>query len=469
MNAFFRPIKAAASFVVLMMFTLGLVALFSSTQPATQSQPSPLATATPPVSLLFTPTIVDDDLAPTLPPSPTLPPFPTPIPTPVVTPIPTAIPPMISEVVGKAPQPFWIIYWQDNEVWRIDDQGQNRQLLLDTYQRLGRWLTGYPHPGTDCCRDSPRVVVSPDGQKLALVVLDKINLTQWEPYTYSMYVFDLQTGDLKFISEGGLPKWSPDSKHIAFIRGVAFTDEPSSGGFRWESGLWIADLETDQTYQLIEAEADPVHFGFPLISAVWSPGSQRIAYQFRHPYQSIPGIWVIDLEKKSPFLIPGTENLPDRFLSWVYVGDWLPDGQRLLATMDEPIDSYVTARNVWMLSIQNGELTQLTDNMVVAGVILSPDRRWFAVTAMSLYEREEPTDDIWLLSADGASLLRVTSLSSREGFFADSWSPDGTRLVVWRDGIGVAILSLETGEVTPLGLIPLGESNNNFTAGGPKS
>jgi len=160
--------------------------------------------------------------------------------------------------------------------------------------------------------------------------------------------------------------------------------------------------------------------------------------------------------------------LSDRFLYGVYVGDWLPDGQHLLAVMDEPIDSYVTARNLWTISTQSGELAQLTHNTVAAGAISSPDRRWFAVTAVRLYEQAEPPYDIWLLSADGTQLLRVTSLSSREGFFADSWSPDGTRLVIWRDGIGVSILSLETGEVTPLGLIPLGESNNNFAVGGSK-
>jgi len=311
MNTVLRLIRVVASLGILAIFVLALLALFSSAQSTTQSQ-SPLPTATSPVSQLPTPTInnaTPPKPYPTPQPSPTPPPFPTQPPTPVVTPIPTAVPPIIPEVVAKTQQPFWIIYWQNNEVWRIDDTGQNHELLLDTYQRLGRWLTGYPHPGTDCCLDSPRVVVSPDGQKLALVVLDKTNLTQWEPYTYSMYVFDLQTGDLKFISEGGLPRWSPDSKRIAFIRGVAFTDGPESSGFRWESGLWIADLETDQTYRLVEAEADPAHPGFPVISAVWSPDSQRIAYQFYQPYQSLPGIWMIDLAKRSSSLIPGTETL----------------------------------------------------------------------------------------------------------------------------------------------------------------
>ena len=113
---------------------------------------------------------------PTEPPTPTLPPFPTPLPTPVVTPIPLAKSPIIPEVVGKTQQPFWIIYWQDNEVWRIDDQGKDKQLLLDTYKSLGQWLTGHPMRGTDCCWDGRRVEVSPDGLQLALVVVDKIKL-----------------------------------------------------------------------------------------------------------------------------------------------------------------------------------------------------------------------------------------------------------------------------------------------------
>jgi len=38
-------------------------------------------------------------------------------------------------------RPFWIIYWHGNEVWRIDDQGKERQLLLDWSARryIARW------------------------------------------------------------------------------------------------------------------------------------------------------------------------------------------------------------------------------------------------------------------------------------------------------------------------------------------
>jgi Tol biopolymer transport system component len=151
-----------------------------------------------------------------------------------VTPFPTQSPPVIPEIVGKPEQPFWIYYWQENEIWRVDDQGETRELLLDTYQELERWLTGYPHPGTDAVRDSRRVSVSPDGQKLALVVLDKINLSGREPYTYSLYVFDVAAGSLQFISDGGMPVWAPDSQRLAFVPGTVAAD-----GFDWDQACGL--------------------------------------------------------------------------------------------------------------------------------------------------------------------------------------------------------------------------------------
>ncbi len=428
-----------------------------TTQPQAGAPVSPLQAPTQPMSILPTPTKDLEEIGPTIAPLPTFPPVPTPLPTPVVTPIPVASPPFIPEVVGKTPQPFWIYYWQGNEVWRVDDQGKDRQLLLDTYKKLALYLTAKPYLESG---GGLRVSVSPDGQKLALVLVDKAKLTrQREPVTFSIYLFNIQTNDLKFLSEGTLPTWSPDGKHIAFIPGSTASD-----GFVWERGLAVADVETGKIDQLIKA--DSLHPDYRVSNWIWSPDSRQIAYQINQGYQSIPGIWMIDLEKKLPALMPGTEASFDRFPFGIHVGRWLPDGQHFLVIAEDPTKGLEHVSSLWVLSVQSGKLAQLTQDMTVTGGILSPDGKWIAINATRQCEQEHQPYDIWLLSADGTKLLRVTGAPPQDigGF----WSSDGTRLVFRRDGVGLVALSLQTGSVTPLSVNLSGEASYDYAVGGNK-
>lgn len=414
---------------------------------------SPKSTPATGVSVLPTPTVHPDDIEPTQAPTFTPPPVPTLLPTPIVTPIPVASPPFIPEVVGKAQQPFWIFYWQGNEVWRVDDQGNDRQLVIDTYKALGQYLTAEPYLESG---GGLRVNVSPDGQKLALVLVDKAKLTrQREPVTFSIYLFDSQTNSLKFLSEGTSPTWSPDGKHIAFIPGSTDSD-----GFMWDRGLAIADVETGKTDQLIKA--DSVHSDYRVSNWIWSPDGQQIVYQINQGYQSIPGIWMIDLEKKSPALIPGTEALFDRFPLGIHVGRWLPDEQHLLVLAEDPTKGLEHLSSLWILSIKNGELSQLTQDMTVTAGILSPDGKWIAINATRQYEQEHQPYDIWLLSADGAKLSRMTAAPPQD--IGGYWSPDETHLIFLREGVGLVKFALDSGTLTPIGIDP----GFNFALGGVK-
>ena len=58
----------------------------------------------------------------------------------------------------------------------------------------------------NCCWIGPRVVISPDGQKIALVVVDKIKGAKDDRFTFSIYMFDIPTGSLNILSDGEFPK-----------------------------------------------------------------------------------------------------------------------------------------------------------------------------------------------------------------------------------------------------------------------
>jgi Tol biopolymer transport system component len=421
---------------------------------------SPIQTPSAFVSALPTPkpTIIDLDIEPTLGPSPTPPPVPTQLPTPVVTPIPVAKPPFIPEVVGKVQQPFWIYYWQGNEIWRIDDSGKDQQLLLDTYKSLGLYLTANPQLETlvNAYQES-RVVPSPDGKTLALVVVDKPGLVHKdETATFSIYLFSVDTGDLKLLSEGASPTWSPDGGHIAFVRGITPDGSLSDGG------LWIADLETNKIYPLVKGE--PTN---PLLHVsywMWSPSSKQITYRYSDGLIDKPEILIKSVDDSSvSYLVP---NLPaDTYLG---CSSWMPDEQYLLCYVknktlpEHPIE-------FWTVSIKTGERKLLAKDLFISFPgQWSLDGKWLVLSAVHLYEhKEEPYNyDLWLLSADGTSFVRLTSTPPDNGQV--QWSPDGTRLVFRREGVGLVTLSLETDKVIPLGVDLQNESSYNYAIGGIK-
>jgi len=431
--------------VALVALALGLVWLFGAVKEGTPvgQQVSPIETPTQPK-----PTPMPGPTewpTPTPRPTPTVPPLPTPIPTPVVTPIPTVAPPVIPDVVGKPQQPFWIIYWRDNEVWRIDNQGQDRKLLLDTYQHLGQWLTGHPMEGTDCCWVGPRVVVSPDGQKLALVVVDKIKLaTKGEPFTMSIYVLDIQSRDLKLISEGVLPVWSPDSQRIAFLK---------------QDGLWIADLETGRVHERV---AKPEKPNMHITESAWSADGSQIAFLYNYgSYQRVPTIWLINADDETPPRQLLNQDFP------IYGLTWSPDGQQIFFLSPEggrDTSHYHHVQNLWSVSLATGRRTQMTQDMEIGGCIISPDNKWLLFSGYHLYERSQENydRDLWLLSIDGKDLRRITANQGDLG--AVSWSPDGTRLIVKHAGADPLLLSLEKETITVLNF----DLGSSFRVGGAK-
>lgn len=387
------------------------------------TSPLPTAGQTPPPTVVLPPTEW-------VPPTPTLPPVPTLVPTPVVTPIPTVTPPFISEVVGQPQRSFWIYYWQGNEVWRVDDRGQERELLLDTQQRLGQWLTAHPMAGSDCCPQSggPRVVVSPDGGKLALVVVDKERLSyKGEPFTFSIYVFEVASRELRLVGEGVRPVWSPDGQRIAFLNGRS---------------LWIADLVSGQIRQRVAEHND---IEMHITGFAWSPDGAQIAYTYNYgTYQRVPEIWLVQTDDETPPRQLLNQTFP------IYGVQWLPDGQEIFFLSQEggrDTSSYHSVQNLWSVSVATGDRRQLTEEMMVDNYILSPNGRWLFITGYHLYERSEENyaRDLWLLSLDDRELRRITSDLGSVG--AVGWSPDGTRLVIGRWDTAPLLLSLETGTI----------------------
>lgn len=85
----------------------------------------------------------------------------------------------------------------------------------------------------------------------------------------------------------------------------------------------------------------------------------------------------------------------------------------------------VTDTGIWELTIAGTVLTQLTPNFAAATSIqYSPDgTKILLSTAASFYE-------IWTMNADGTNQVRILLGTSRFGYYAANWRPDGLKILL---------------------------------------
>ncbi|MCA9222275.1 MAG: PD40 domain-containing protein, partial [Planctomycetales bacterium] len=93
---------------------------------------------------------------------------------------------------------------------------------------------------------------------------------------------EVYTREFKGLTAGGLPKFSPDDRYLAFA--------PFGGE---EGGVWVIDWKSGESRRLTEGNYN---------SPSWSPDGSRLAFDFRRGGDVIdnPEIWVMSLDGKLP-------------------------------------------------------------------------------------------------------------------------------------------------------------------------
>lgn len=245
---------------------------------------------------------------------------------------------------------------------------------------------------------------SPSGERLAVSA-------QLQPFgSFGIFLVDAETTAVRLVTmpagtnRGDVnPRFSPDGKSIAFVRGVTH------------------DMEDVFVYSLDSREVRQVTFDSASVMGLdWTPDGSSIVFASAREHAN--GLWRISAEGGEAYLLtsagPGT--------TYEYPS-LARDGARLTY-----VDRSANV-NIWRLYKPKGFASMRARPAVFSTYWdsqpdVSPDgNRIVFASAQSGFQ------EIWLADADGENQTQVTSSAGRAA--SPRWSPDGSDLAFqWRNG-----------------------------------
>jgi dipeptidyl aminopeptidase/acylaminoacyl peptidase len=309
--------------------------------------------------------------------------------------------------------------------------------------------------------------IAPDGSGIAYTVM-AIDRPSHE-YRRGIWLLSAAGGDARPFTAGphdSTPRWSPDGRHIAFLRapatGVKPRTEEERGRGVGKPQIWILPTDGGEACQLTfsrHGASDPI----------WSPEGETILYttevgdaddreaeDAKLQDKPVPAVRTIDrmwyrldgkgwiYERRTHlFAVPVGGGEPRQLTD----GDWddaspawSPDGRQIAFASDRSAERWRWAgSDIWVLDVQSGALWRLTDESLGCGrPAWSPDGVTLTFTASPRRHGDGHTDLMVVPTAGNAPARRLTEdflptcadtcISDQRAFHGPTplyWSGDG--------------------------------------------
>ena len=242
----------------------------------------------------------------------------------------------------------------------------------------------------------------------------------------SICAIDPNTGDVRQITKGGDPKgsprWSPDRRSIAFHQ---------QGGARTD----IFTMNADGTSLLQVTNSDGV---MSYRNPAWSPDGMQLAVECGKP--PLWDICIVQVHGSAP---PRKLTVGSEAGYSSESPDWSPDGTRIAfqsnrdAVPTSGPRGTVRGYDIYLMTAQGGEVRRLSTTPAGRATLnpaWSPDGRKLVVA--STRDGDVIQWGLYVLSPDTGSMEPLTHDRTPYGYGHPRWSPDGQFLVFHsnRDG-----------------------------------
>lgn len=360
-------------------------------------------------------------------------PFPTPQPTPVVTRIPVSGWPAVPDPGGERVP--YTIYYAENETINMvavpsSDGSSQQESTVNLHETTGLYLADI---NTMWWGD-----VSPNGQQIAVVMSNQEMPSREKREdgnrVWSIYLYDVATKSVeRLVDNAKYPRWSNDGSRIAYFN--LSTRSLGIINVAEKSAVDIFTLQTDPE--------DDMSLESELNWLTWSPDDNHIAMvQTVGSFASSGGIWIVDSATgKDSRQVADTE---------MYAGGtlWSPTANQVLFFSTQET---VPNPNLWLLDTTSEEVKRLTDGMFILDGRWLPDGSTIIMSGLHVYEGEQESYELWLLTPETKQIRRLTDDPSVNNYNLQLTS-DATRVIFNRfakDGqeLGIWELNLFTGEL----------------------
>ena len=240
------------------------------------------------------------------------------------------------------------------------------------------------------------------------------------PVGDSVFAYSADTGELELLGVHGLSyplhslAWSPDGRLIAYVIGnIVWRTSANVMGV----SIWIVDASGGTPVRVTDNE----HLN---VSPQWLPDSRHLLFVSNR--DGPRGIYVVEVGPEGPRGPPRTV-LSSSDPHSISIS---ADGSRLAYS------KFQAAQNIWSIPIPRSGSVSISDavpvtegNQVVESHRPSPDGEWIVFDSNLRGEM-----DIYKQRLAGGQVHSVADVTGDA--FSPKWSPDGTEITFWGQGLG---------------------------------